>query len=267
MSYLSQTSPLTPVEAPDPFFWGENIPYKLALSRLATVHDLRKASQIEDQFFYLTHEPVITYGRATTASHLSMRPHHIPTIEVPRGGLATYHGPGQLIGYIVLDLTQRARNQRPDIHAYLRAIEDGLISFLQSEFHLPATRRQDCTGVWTTGFPPQRHRGKEEKNTELLSTMPRKLASIGVSARKWITSHGFALNLHPDMDAFKCIVPCGITDAEMTSVEQEHVRAGRSYRHAQMHEVAERVHMHIIAALQQHGWCLTDDSASGQVSV
>lgn len=265
---------------PEPIFWGEDLPYEIALARQVTVHKLRVLGEIDDQFFYLSHPPVITYGRATHPHDLSRTPHTIPTIEVPRGGLATYHGPGQLIGYIIMDLKSRANNQPPDIHAYLRAIEDGLIAFLAAEYNLLATRRVGFTGVWTHGFnqktgpqpscsclPPSsgggidhqsKHKGALASLPEVQDSLqlPGKLASIGVSARKWITSHGFALNLHPDMSAFQAIVPCGITDAAMSSVEQEHARAGIAYPRHPLNELAPRLHTHLVAALQHHGWLL-----------
>ena len=240
-SHVSQQATAPPDPVSEPVFWGEEIPYETGLNRQAAVHKLRVLGEIPDQFFYLTHPPVITYGRGTKLADLQIYPHNIPTIEVPRGGLATYHGPGQLIGYIVMDLTQRANGLRPDIHAYLRAIEDGLISFLGAEYKLPAARRDGFTGVWTHGFGP-----------DAAESMPRKLASIGVSARKWITSHGFALNLHPNMDAFRAIVPCGITDAEMTSVQGEHERVGRDYTTLDMEQIAYRFHEHLATALAHY---------------
>jgi lipoate-protein ligase B len=249
MTHMSHSSqqPTPPTLTREPIFWGEEIPYDTALARQAAVHKLRVLGEISDQFFYLTHPPVITYGRATNLDDLRVQPHGIPTVEVPRGGLATYHGPGQLIGYIIMDLKNRASGQAPDIHAYLRAIEEGLIAFLHAEFDLPACRREGFTGVWTHGF-----NAPLPGSTEV--GVPRKLASIGVSARKWITSHGFALNLHPDMNAFRSIVPCGITDAAMTSVEMEHQLAGREYQRASMEELATRTHEHLVAALAAYGW-------------
>lgn len=250
-SYETHKTDSRELDKTEPIFWGEDIPYETGLTRQAAVHKLRVLGEIPDQFFYLTHLPVITYGRVTNPADIHHQPHEIPTIEVQRGGLATYHGPGQLIGYIIMDLKHRANNQPPDIHAYLRAIEDGLIDFVQSEYHLPACRREGFTGVWTHGFSsPNPEPGPRNPDPSI----PRKLASIGVSARKWITSHGFALNLHPDMNSFRSIISCGITDSEMTSVQSEHERAGRPYAAAPLDQTAVRVHQHLTAALARNGW-------------
>lgn len=202
----------------------------------------RRASGVpaSDAFFYLEHPPVITYGRATPVEELELGGNEIPRISVPRGGLATYHAPGQLIGYIILDLSRR-ENADPDIHAYLRAIEQGLINFIQDEFDLPATRRAEFTGVWTPPDPGGTHPG-------------RKLASIGVSARKWVTSHGFALNIHPDMSGFGAIVPCGITDARMTSIKEEQLLEGKSFTEKPMETWAAAAHTKLVSALQAEGW-------------
>lgn len=219
-------------------WWGE-IDYLDALDRMTRAHADRVAGKIADSFFYLEHPAVITYGRATPPQELLSTPHNIPTHAVPRGGLATYHAPGQLVGYIVMDLSQRA-DKSPDIHAYLRAVEQGLIDFIAAEFDLATVRRDGFTGVWT---PPD----NEAANG-------RKLASIGVSARKWVTSHGFALNINPDMTGFQAIVPCGITDASMTSLELELHRANRVFPPRPMSDRAAVAHTYIIKALQNEGW-------------
>ncbi len=209
-------------------------------------HTKPRDHSAEDSFFYLEHPPVITYGRATPSEDLKKINHQIPTLAVPRGGLATYHAPGQLVGYIVLDLSNRSAGAKPDIHAYLRALELGLIAFLRDEFGLATGLRQGFTGVWTQTT------GSEVG--EIAAEPIRKLVSIGVSARKWVTSHGFALNIHPDMTGFQSIVPCGITDAEMTSVELELQRAGRPFKVKPMQQWAERAHLHLLKALRNEGW-------------
>lgn len=222
--------------------WWGRVEYQAALDRMTQAHEDRVTGAIGDKFYYLEHEPVITYGRATDAADLHKVPHEIPVQEVSRGGLATYHGPGQLVGYIVMSLAERAGGQKPDIHAYLRALETGLINFLGEEFKLKAGLREGFTGVWTvpdTGAP-----------------VGRKLASIGVSARKWVTSHGFALNIQPDMSGFRSIVPCGITDAEMTSVQLELDRAGIKLESTPMETLAANAHKHIVASLRAAGWLL-----------
>ena len=118
-----------------------------------------------------------------------------PFFQINRGGQATYHGPGQLIGYPIIDL----RNGGQDLHKYLRWIEALLIEFLAG-FDIEAQRREGLTGVWV-----------EE----------RKIASIGVGVRHWITMHGFALNVCGDLSPFGQITPCGISNVAMTSIEKE----------------------------------------------
>ncbi len=233
------TIPEQPQQLPAFQWWG-TIDYVAALDRMTVAHASRVAGEISDSFFYLEHPPVITYGRATPATDIKPTAGGIPAREVPRGGLATYHAPGQMVGYIVMDLSNRANDARPDIHAYLRAIELGLIAFLNDAFDLNAGLREGFTGVWTipTADAPA----------------GRKLASIGVNARKWVTSHGFALNIHPDMSGFDRIVPCGITDAPMTSVEKELQLAGRTLEIKPMENWAGQAHKHLVNALQNEGW-------------
>lgn len=152
--------------------------------------------ECDDELLLLEHEPVYTIGRTPDQSSLGDTTHlpH-PVVQIGRGGQATYHGPGQLIGYPILDL--RARGQ--DLHHYLRALEQLLISTL-ADFHVIAARRDGLTGVWVG---------------------ERKIASIGVGVRRWITFHGFALNVCGDLLPFQQITPCGIAGVKMTSVEIE----------------------------------------------
>lgn len=150
-----------------------------------------------EKLLLLEHEPVYTIGRTRDRSSLrnSMHlPHRV--IETNRGGQATYHGPGQLVGYPILNLNRRGR----DLHRYLRFLEEFLIEFCS--FHgVQARRCLGLTGVWV-------------KN--------RKIASIGVGVRKWISMHGFAINIYQSaLSHFANIVPCGITNVEMTSLESE----------------------------------------------
>ena len=115
--------------------------------------------------------------------------------EVERGGDVTFHGPGQLVGYPIIDLKRHTK----DLHWYLRRMEDALIQAL-SAYGIPGERSTGYTGVWTRG---------------------RKIASIGVHARDWVTWHGFALNVSTDLSYFDLIVPCGIPEVSMTSIERE----------------------------------------------
>jgi lipoyl(octanoyl) transferase len=156
----------------------------------------RSDTSSADELLLLEHEPVYTIGRTPDrrsllgAAHL---PH--PLFAINRGGQATYHGPGQLMGYPIVDLRRRGQ----DLHKYLRWLEQSIIETL-AEYGIAATRRQGLTGVWV-----------EE----------RKIASIGVGVRHWITMHGFALNVCDDLSPFDRIVPCGIKNIRMTSMELE----------------------------------------------
>jgi lipoyl(octanoyl) transferase len=150
----------------------------------------------EDQLLLLEHEPVYTMGRTPDRSSLlgsAHLPH--PLFSINRGGQATYHGPGQLMGYPIIDL----RRCGQDLHKYLRWLEQLLIDLL-TQYDIVAQRRESLTGVWVEN---------------------RKIASIGVGVRHWITMHGFALNVCGDLSPFDHIVPCGISNVTITSMEKE----------------------------------------------
>jgi lipoyl(octanoyl) transferase len=144
----------------------------------------------------LEHEPVYTIGRLPDKSSLRA-PGRLPypVFETNRGGQATYHGPGQLVGYPILDLRVRGR----DLHVYLRNLENLLID-LMADLGIHASRIEGKTGVWIND---------------------RKIASIGVGVRKWVTMHGFALNVSSDLGGFHPITPCGIANVQMTSISRE----------------------------------------------
>jgi lipoyl(octanoyl) transferase len=150
----------------------------------------------EDQLLLLEHEPVYTIGRTPDQSSLLGAAHLThPLFAINRGGQATYHGPGQLMGYPIIDL----RGCGQDLHRYLRWLEQLLIEML-AQYEIAATQRASLTGVWIDD---------------------RKIASIGVGVRHWITMHGFALNVCGDLSPFNQIVPCGIDNVAMTSMEKE----------------------------------------------
>jgi len=162
----------------------------------------------------LQHNPVITIGRSGNgdnilASRSALASAGIGVSEVDRGGDVTYHGPGQLTGYPILNL----RQFKEDIHWYLRQLEEVIIRVL-AEYDIIGERMEGYTGVWV---------GNE------------KIAAIGIAVRRWITYHGFALNVHPDMSHFGMIKPCGITDKGVTSLEKL-----MGYR-VSMDEVEEKV--------------------------
>lgn len=156
----------------------------------------REDRSLEDELLLLEHEPVYTIGRTPDKSSLLNSVHlpH-PLFVINRGGQATYHGPGQLIGYPIVDL----RRCGQDLHRYLRWLEQLLIDLL-AQYGIAASRRKSLTGVWVD---------------------QRKIASIGVGVRHWITMHGFALNVCGDLSRFNYIIPCGINDVAMTSMEKE----------------------------------------------
>jgi lipoyl(octanoyl) transferase len=149
-----------------------------------------------DELLLLEHEPVYTIGRTPDQSSLLGAAHlPYPLFAINRGGQATYHGPGQLMGYPIIDL----RGYGQDLHKYLRWLEQLLIEML-AQYEIAATQRASLTGVWIN---------------------ERKIASIGVGVRHWITMHGFALNVCGDLSPFNQIVPCGIDNVAMTSMEKE----------------------------------------------
>jgi len=154
----------------------------------------------DDALLLVEHPPVITLGRSTKATSLplsadAIRARGVEVHEVERGGDVTFHGPGQLVGYPIVDL----KRHKKDLHWYLRQVEQALIDALAT-FGITGDRVEKYTGVWVG---------------------PRKVASIGVHARDWVTWHGFALNVTTALSYFDLIVPCGIHGVEMTSVARE----------------------------------------------
>ncbi len=202
------------------------MPYLAALELQRAVASARISGALPDDALLLVeHPPVVTLGRGTKAGNLIgsaplLRERGVELFEVDRGGDVTYHGPGQLVGYPVFDL----KGHRQDLHWYLRQLEEALIRGL-STVGLPAGRNAGFTGVWTSGAgqalpsPEEPSKGLRGGGTALSGL--RKLASIGVHAREWVTWHGFALNVTTDLTNFDLIVPCGIQDVRMTTVQQE----------------------------------------------
>jgi lipoyl(octanoyl) transferase len=184
------------------------LPYAESLELQRAVARARIAGTIaEDVLLLVEHPPVVTLGRSTKQAHVTASPallaaRGVELFEVERGGDVTFHGPGQLVGYPIVDL----KRHRKDLHWYLRQVEEALIRGLAAH-GLPGERSEGRTGVWTRG-PGGGH-------------APRKLASIGVHARDWVTWHGFALNVTTDLSFFDLIVPCGIAGVDMTSVRRE----------------------------------------------
>jgi len=181
------------------------VPYDEAVELQRQLVEDRRAGRIGDTLLLLEHPPVITLGVKTrgasthiVASSEQLAAEGVTVHETGRGGDVTYHGPGQLVGYPIFDL----RPDRCDVHQYVRDLETVLIHAV-AEFGVTAGRVKGLTGVWVG---PE---GREEK-----------LAAIGVRISRWITSHGFALNVGTDLRHFGLIVPCGITDRGVTSLER-----------------------------------------------
>lgn len=176
-------------------------PYAEMLDLQRAVAAARISGEIEqDVLLLVEHCPVITLGRSSKDAHLLANPEilrarGVEVFEVERGGDVTFHGPGQLVGYPIIDL----KRHKQDLHWYLRQVEEVLIRAL-GELGIAGERVAKYTGVWSKG---------------------RKIASIGVHARDWVTWHGFALNVSTELSYFDLIVPCGIPDVRMTSVQRE----------------------------------------------
>ena len=177
------------------------VPYAEALALQSDLVGRRRTGDIPDQLLLLEHPHVITLGTASSRAHIladesRLEELGIDLVDVGRGGDVTYHGPGQLVGYPILDL----KPDRKDVHRYLRDLEAVLVHTLD-EVGIRGEPVSDFTGVWVDG---------------------RKIAAIGVRVSSgWITSHGFALNVSNDLSFFETIVPCGIQDVSVTSVSQE----------------------------------------------
>ncbi len=175
--------------------YGKALEYQREIARERISGAIR-----EDVLLLVEHPPVVTLGRSAKEQHLLASPEllaarGVELFEVERGGDVTFHGPGQLVGYPIIDLKRHKR----DLHWYLRQVEEALIRAIGA-FGITGERSAGYTGVWTQN---------------------RKIASIGVHARDWVTWHGFALNVSTDLGYFDLIVPCGIPAVTMTSVVRE----------------------------------------------
>jgi lipoyl(octanoyl) transferase len=176
------------------------VDYGPTLELLERLLEARRLGQIEDTVLLLEHEPVITLGRSARAEHLlgsreALQARGIQVFDIGRGGDVTYHGPGQLVGYPIVDLNP----DRRDVRRYVRSLEEVMIRIAAS-YGLSAGRIEGLNGTWLE---------------------QRKLGAVGVRIRQWITMHGFALNVTTDLSAFDVIVPCGIRDKQVTSLARE----------------------------------------------
>lgn len=180
--------------------------YADALDLQRALVEERKAGRIPDTLLLLEHPHVITLGVKTAGARANIvaTPERLAALgvevfEAGRGGDVTYHGPGQIVGYPILDL----RPDRQDVHRYVRDLEEVMIR-VAGDFGVRASRIAGLTGIWVD--VPRRP--------------PEKLAAIGIRISRWVTSHGFAFNVNTDLDFFRLIVPCGITDKGVTSLER-----------------------------------------------
>jgi len=178
--------------------WLGEVAYREALDLQLSFLDRRADRRIPDTLLLLTHPHVYTLGRAGDEANLlvpkeTLAREGIPVERVGRGGDITYHGPGQLVGYPIF------RMEKPDVHKFVRSIEAALIDALRA-FRVESRRIDGWTGVWSG---------------------ERKIASIGVGIRKWVTYHGFALNVTTDLSYFRRIHLCGLKGREATSIAEE----------------------------------------------
>ena len=191
--------------------WLGTVPYREALELQKKCVEARRAGAAADRLLLLEHPPVITLGRGARtdtllASEAELAARGVEVHRVSRGGEITYHAPGQLVGYPILDLA--ARGER-DVHAFLRSIE-AVLAEAVSELGVSTRALSGYTGLFVGSGAH-----------ECAASRPRKIASIGVGVRHWVTYHGFALNVDPDLGGFDAIVPCGLDFVEMTSIARE----------------------------------------------
>jgi lipoyl(octanoyl) transferase len=176
------------------------IDYQEAWNLQKEIFDLRYKNEISDVLFLLEHPNTYTLGKVADKNHLIssvqyLEENKISVYDIDRGGDITYHGPGQIVGYPIISLDEWER----DTHKYLRALEEVIIKTC-SNFGLTCSRHPKHTGVWIHN---------------------KKIAAIGIKVSRWITMHGFAFNVNTDLSLFQGIVPCGITDKEVTSLQKE----------------------------------------------
>ncbi|MDQ0474417.1 lipoyl(octanoyl) transferase LipB [Labrys wisconsinensis] len=174
-------------------------PYEAAVAEMEARVALIAAGEAAERVWLVEHPPLYTAGTSARSEDL-VAPDRFPVHWTGRGGQFTYHGPGQRVAYVMLDLKRR----REDVRAFVSALEAWLISTLWA-FHVRGERREERVGVWVRR--PERGAGAEDK-----------IAAIGIRMRKWVSFHGIALNVEPDLEHFSGIVPCGVRDHGVTSL-------------------------------------------------
>jgi lipoyl(octanoyl) transferase len=203
--------------------WLGLIPYTDGLNLQESLVQECLVGDSQEHLLLLEHEPVFTMGRSRDESSLgdeTTLPY--PIHRTNRGGQATYHGPGQLVGYPILDLNKRGR----DLHRYLRFLEDAIIAVM-AVYSVSGSRREGLTGVWVED---------------------RKIASIGIGVRRWISMHGFALNVECNLPGFDSITPCGISGVTMTSLSSE---SGRELQTSEVALVTQEIFLRELEKLPE----------------
>jgi len=202
------------------------VPYADALELQRSLVEQRRHNRIDDQLLFVEHPHVLTLGVRGDGgrSHIlapadALAARGIEVLETGRGGDITYHGPGQIVGYPIVDL----KPDRCDVHKYVRDLEEVLIR-TAADYGIEAGRIEGLTGVWAGG---------------------EKLAAIGIRIARWVTSHGFALNVTTDLDAFRLIVPCGIADRGVTSL------ARLLDRNLDLEQVQDRIAQHFCRVFER----------------
>ena len=197
-----------------------SVPYREAWALQRALAAARKAGTVDDTLLLMEHAPVVTLGRdgrrdSLLADEATLRRRGVELVETDRGGDATFHGPGQVVGYPIVDL----RPDMKDVRRYVRTLEQAMIDTM-ADYGLHAARLDGSPGIW-------------------LLDPARKIGAIGARISRWVTHHGFALNVNTNLDYFKLIVPCGIADKGVTSLAHE------LGRRVSMIEVMERVAGHL----------------------
>ncbi|KAL6064976.1 lipoyl(octanoyl) transferase [Balamuthia mandrillaris] len=203
--------------------WGGRRPYASALEEMAVLVQKRKAGAVPDMLWLVEHPPVYTYTKKSVNNFRVPLPelkskYGADTVYTHRGGDITFHGPGQLVAYPILDL----RHHKQDLRWYLHQLEEVMI---ETAWHwkIPAQREEGRTGIWTED---------------------RKLGAIGIQVSQWVTSHGLALNVTTDLSYFDLIVPCGIVDKQVTSLAAELARKRRMMRDVSVGNETKRQHVY-----------------------
>lgn len=193
---------LLPSEGAEPvewLVWDRLVPYEEAVTAMEARVDAIARGQARECVWLVEHPPIYTAGTSARDEDL-IDPQRFPVHRTGRGGQFTYHGPGQRVAYVMLDLNRRT----PDLRRYVAALEAWLIGTLAA-FNVRGERREDRVGVWVRR--PEKGEGVEDK-----------IAAVGIRVRRWVTFHGIALNVEPDLSHFSGIVPCGVTRHGVTSL-------------------------------------------------